>query len=89
MKRTAFVPIGEDLSSRIQDQQYAVRERFTVRTVLLSFPGKASNPYGTRPYTASGHRSDFQRWLAELYVLDGAAQKVWITPPHQLRHGFA
>lgn len=88
MKRTAFVPIDDDLAARVRDQQHAVLQRFDRHQPgLLLFPGRASNPHGTKAYPASGYRSAFQRWVAELHVVDELGQPVWITP-HQLRHTF-
>lgn len=88
MKRTAFVPLDEDLAERIRQQQHRVLERYgPPRPGLLLFPGQAANPHGTKPYPASGFRSAFQVWLADLHVTDEQGQPVWITP-HQLRHTF-
>ncbi len=88
MKRTAFMPLDDDLASRIRDQQCTVLERFDQpRPGLRLFPGHASNPHGTRAYPASGHRAAFQAWLADLKITDELGQPVWITP-HQLRHTF-
>ena len=88
MKRTAYVPVDDDLAARVRSQQQAVLQRFDPqRPSLLLFPGSASNPHGTKAYPASGYRSAFQRWLAELKVTDELGRPVWITP-HQLRHTF-
>lgn len=88
MKRTAFVPVDDDLAARVRDQQRSVLQRFDPhQSGLLLFPGRASNPHGTKAYPASGYRSAFQRWLADLHVTDELGQPVWITP-HQLRHTF-
>lgn len=88
MKRTAFVPVDEDLAARVRGQQRSVLQRFDPhQSGLLLFPGRASNPHGTKAYPASGYRAAFQRWLADLHVIDELGQPVWITP-HQLRHTF-
>lgn len=87
MKRTAFMPLDDDLAARIRDQQCAVLQRFDHQAGLRLFPGHASNPHGTKAYPASGYRSAFQDWLADLHITDELGQPVWITP-HQLRHTF-
>lgn len=88
MKRTAFVPVDDDIAARIRDQQHTVLQRFdSQQPQLLLFPGHASNPHGTKAYPASGYRLAFQRWLSDLQVTDELGRPVWITP-HQLRHTF-
>ena len=88
MKRTAFIPLDDDLAARVRDQQRIVLQRFDRhRPGLRLFPGHASNPHGTKAYPASGYRSPFQNWLADLHITDELGQPVWITP-HQLRHTF-
>jgi integrase len=87
MKRTAFMPLDDDLAARIRDQQRNVLQRFDHRPGLRLFPGHASNPHGTKAYPASGYRATFQGWLADLRITDELGRPVWITP-HQLRHTF-
>ncbi len=87
MKRTAFVPVDDDLAQQIRGQQHKVLQRFEQHPRLLLFPGRAANPHGTKAYPASGYRAAFQSWLLELHVVDELGQPVWITP-HRLRHTF-
>lgn len=51
------------------------------------FPRCCGEPIRHQSIPASGFRSSFQRWLAELAVTDEHGQPVWITP-HQRRHTF-
>lgn len=88
MRRTAFIPLDDDLAARIHRQQDFVLERYPdPGPGLLLFPGGSANPHGTKAFPASGFRSVFQGWLADLTITDEHQQSVWITP-HQLRHTF-
>ena len=79
MKREALVPIDEELSELIRDQQ-----RDGSSTAFL-FPRPTKNPDGAAATSSSTYRLALYRWLERCNVRDERGQPVRFTP-HQWRH---
>ncbi len=88
MKRTAFVPIDDDLATQLEEQRRRVLDTFPARpSGLLLFPSPTSNPFGTKRRSSSGLRLVIEQWLSDLRVCDEQGHPVHVTP-HQFRHTF-
>jgi integrase len=84
MKREALVPIDEELTAMIAQQQQRVRQRWPNGTPVL-FPRLTTNPDGSRPYSGATYRSALYRWLKHCNVSDEHGRPAHLTP-HQWRH---
>lgn len=88
MRRTAFVPIDEDLATRLGEQRRSVLTANPTRTgALILFPSPNANPTGTKRRSSSGLRNVVLHWLSELEVTDEQGLPVHLTL-HQFRHTF-
>lgn len=88
MKRTAFVPIDDDLAARLGQQRQAVLAAHAGRSAgVLLFPSPNANPDGTKRRSSSGIRNVVLRWLDDLQVVDEQGIAVHLTL-HQFRHTF-
>jgi integrase len=84
MKREALVPVDEELTALISQQQARNRQRWPGGTPVL-FPRPTRNIDGTRPIGGSTYRDALYRWLHDSGVRDEHGQPVRLTP-HQWRH---
>jgi integrase len=84
MKREALVPIDDNLSREIREQQQRVLRCWPAGTPLL-LPRPHKNLDGTLPIRTSTYREALNRWLRRCDVRDEHGQPVHLTP-HQWRH---
>jgi integrase len=82
--RPAFFPLADDLAGKIRTQQQAVLERFPAGSPWL-FPAIHSNINGSKPASAKRLRTQLDRWLGQLSLLDELGRPVRVTF-HQFRH---
>lgn len=86
MARTAFVPVDEDLATRIQLQQQVVITQYPDNPVRL-FPALKENADGQRPFNAVTLRDRFNDWLRTAQITDEHGRPAKVTL-HQFRHTF-
>lgn len=86
MKRTAFVPIDEELAERVRAQQQLVLRRFPDDPARL-FPALRENPDGQRPFSGTTLRERFYEWLLAAGITDEHGRPAKVTM-HQFRHTF-
>ncbi|MDQ2852199.1 MAG: site-specific integrase, partial [Actinomycetota bacterium] len=85
MKRQALVPIDEELTQLITQQQTScVGTTFAANTTVL-FPRPTKNPDGLAATSSSTYRIALYRWLERCDVRDEYGRAVHLTP-HQWRH---
>jgi site-specific recombinase XerD len=84
MKREALVPVDEEITGLITQQQQRSRQRWPAGTPVL-FPRPNANIDGRRPITGGTYRDALGRWLASCDIRDEHGQPVRLTP-HQWRH---
>ena len=83
MKREALVPIDDELTALIREQQQRVLALYPSGTVL--FPRPHSNPDGRRPIASATYRDALGQWLKDCDIRDEHGRPVHLTP-HQWRH---
>jgi site-specific recombinase XerD len=86
MRRDAMVPIDDQLTLMIEEQQRQVRAQHPLSSVL--FPRNTANPDGRLPLPTATLHANLKRWLADCEVTDELGQPAHVTA-HRFRHTYA